>query len=91
MSGQDKQEHEIFVRQREELNVKGVKDIDSFDESGAVLQTVEGELSVEGNDLKIGILDTDRGIVTITGKINGVYYSGDQTDTRRSLWSRLFK
>ena len=66
MSGQDKQEHEIFVRQREELNV-------------------------EGNDLKIGILDTDRGIVTITGKINGVYYSGDQTDTRRSLWSRLFK
>lgn len=90
MSGQDKQEHEVYVRQREELNVKGVKDIDSFDESGAVLQTVEGELSVEGNDLKIGILDTDRGIVTITGKINGVYYSSDQPDQKRSLWSRFF-
>ena len=91
MSGQDKQEHEIFVKQRAELNVTGVKDVDSFDEMGAVLQTVEGELNVEGHDLKIGILDIDRGIVTVTGRINGIYYSSDRTEAKQSFFARLLK
>lgn len=91
MSGQDRQEHEISIRQRREMSIVGVKDIDSFDEFGAVLQTVEGELSVEGSELKIGILDTDRGVVTIAGKIDGVYYSGEHSEAKRGIISRLFK
>ena len=91
MSGQDRQEHEIFVNQRQEMSVRGVKDIDSFDETGAVLQTVEGELTVEGSELKIGILDTDKGVVTITGKINGIFYSGENTQEKKGIISRFFR
>lgn len=92
MSGHtESQTHEICVKQRREMSVTGVKDIDSFDETGAVLQTVGGELTVEGSELKIGVLDTDRGIVTLTGKINGFFYSSEQTEEKRGIISRLFK
>ena len=92
MSGHtESQTHEICVKQRREMSVTGVKDIDSFDETGVVLQTVGGELTVEGSELKIGVLDTDRGIVTLTGKINGFFYSSEQTEEKRGIISRLFK
>ena len=87
----DGQVQEICVRQRKELSVTGVKDIDSFDETGAVLQTACGELTVEGSELKMGILDTDRGVVSITGKINGIFYSAEQMAEKRGIISRFFK
>ena len=92
MNGQtDKSNHEIVLKKRREMSVSGVKDVDSFDETGAVLMTSEGELTVEGNDIKIGILDTDRGIVTISGRIDAVFYSGDGEDKKRGIVSRFFK
>ncbi len=92
MSGHtDGQGHEICIKQRREVSVTGVRDIDSFDETGAVLQTVGGELVLEGEGLKIGILDTDKGVVTITGKINGFYYSSEHTEQKRGIISRIFK
>ena len=92
MSGHtESQAHDICVKQRREMSVTGVKDIDSFDETAAVLQTVGGELTVEGSELKIGVLDTDRGVVTLTGKINGFFYSSDQTEEKRGIISRFFK
>ena len=92
MSGQtDKKEHEVCLNARREMRLSGVIDVDSFDEGSAVLQTTEGELSVEGEELKIGILDTERGIVTINGKINALFYSSDKSEEKRGLISRIFK
>jgi len=92
MSGQtDTRTHEVIISQRNELRVQGVRDIDSFDENGAILQTDMGELTVEGGELKIGILDTDRGVVTISGRINGLFYSKDDVKEKRGLLSRIFK
>ena len=92
MNGQtERSVHEFSVKQRKEMQVLGVKDIDSFDETGAVLRTTEGIMTVEGNELKIGVLDTERGIVTVSGKINAVFYSGDNTEEKRGIISRLFR
>ena len=92
MNGQtDKQSHEIYLKHRREMNINGVKDVDSFDDGMTVLQTTDGELTVEGEGLKIGTLDTDRGIVTVSGKINAIYYSNDDGAEKRGLVSRLFK
>lgn len=92
MNGQtDKQEHEFCVKMRKEMRLTGVRDIDSFDEGCAVLQTTAGELTVEGNELKIGILDTERGIVTISGKINGLFYSSEKVQEKRGIISKIFK
>ena len=92
MNGQtDKQSHEIYLKHRREMGINGVKDVDSFDEGMTVLQTLDGELTVEGEGLKIGTLDTDRGVVTVSGKINAIYYSNGDGGEKRGLVSRLFK
>lgn len=92
MSGQtDKQEHELYLKHRKELKIVGVRDVDSFDETGAVLRTTDGILTVEGGELKIGVLDTERGVVTVSGRIDGLFYSGEGNDEKRGLLSRLFK
>ncbi len=87
----DKLKHEFFIKERREMKIFGVTDIDSFDECAAVLQTTDGEMTVEGNELKIGALDTDSGIVTVSGKINGIFYSGDEPRQKRGIISRIFK
>ncbi len=92
MSGQtDKKEHEFIVKKRREMRVSGVTDIDSFDENGTVLQTVNGLMTIEGETLKIGELDTEKGIVTVSGKINSIYYSSDEKIEKKGLISRIFK
>lgn len=84
-------EHEIVLKQRREMSVRGVTDIDSFDESGAVLKTTGGELTVEGSELKIGTLDIDRGVVSITGRISAIFYSDDRVEEKKGILSRFFK
>ena len=92
MNGQtDKQSHEIYLKHRREMSINGVRDVDSFDEQTAVIQTADGELTLEGEGLKIGTLDTDKGVVTVSGKINALYYTGDEGKEKRRLVSRLFK
>ena len=85
-------EHEITVLGRKELKISGVLDVDSFDEFGAVMRTHMGELTVEGEGLKMEILDTEQGIVTLCGKINGLFYSDDKAGTKKKkLFSNIFK
>lgn len=93
MIGQtDSQKHELIVSGRRTLKITGVKEVDSFDECGAVIKTDMGELTVEGEELKMGTLDTERGIISFTGKINGMFYSNDVCTTeKKGLLSKLFK
>ena len=86
----EKREHEISVRGRRELRICGVISVDSFDEKGALLQTSEGELTLEGEELKVGVLDTDSGIVTLTGRIYGVFYTDDRIVDKKGIISRIF-
>ena len=83
--------HEILLRGRREMSLSGITDIESFDETGAVLHSTEGELTVEGADIKIGTLDTEKGIVTVTGRIDGLYYTADRGDEKKGIISRFFK
>ena len=89
-SNDNRQLHELIMKQRREINVCGVKDIESFDETGAVMQTVDGILTVEGEELKIGTLDTDRGVVSVSGRINGIFYTSEDTGEKKGLFKRIF-
>ena len=93
MSGQtDKRNNEILISARKDLKVFGVKEVDSFDEGGAVLKTDMGELTVEGENLKMGTLDTEQGVVVLSGKINGLFYSDDgHSPEKRGLISKFFR
>ena len=91
MGGQmERRSHEILITERHSLRVFGVKEVDSFDETGAVLKTDMGELTVEGEELKIGTLDTELGEVTLNGKIDGLFYSNDKRPSeKKGLLSKM--
>lgn len=84
-----KKEHEIKLVKRKEMAIFGVCEVISFDDESVRLMSVEGEIYVEGEDIKIGVLDTDKGVVTLTGKINGFYYVSEEKNAKKGFFSRL--
>lgn len=92
MNGQtEKNLHAFSVNMRKEMNITGVKDVESFDESSVILQTMGGEMTVEGRNLHIGVLDTERGIVTLSGQIDGVFYATEASEEKRGVFGRIFR
>ncbi len=87
----EKQIHEIHIGMRKEMNITGVKEVISFDETSVSLKSSCGEMTIEGSDLKVGVLDTDKGVVTLEGRIDTVYYSADTTEEKRGFFSKLFR
>ena len=80
--------HEFFVRSRSHVDITGVREVLSFDDSSVVLVTSCGEMAVEGQELRVGTLDTDRGIVAVDGNIASVYYVENSSKKRRGWFSR---
>ena len=91
MNGQkEKQTHELCVGMRRQMSVTGVSEVLSFDERCVVLRSTCGEMTVEGSELRIGVLDTERGLVSLCGRIDTVYYSDERDGEKRGL-RRLFR
>ena len=83
--------HELLLKGRKNLSVSGVKEVISFDESSVILNTVCGELEIEGDSLRVSALDTARGNVTVDGNISSVVYSDKpQKEGRRGVFGRFF-
>ena len=90
-NGEKQEKNDIVIRARRHIDVVGVREVLSFDESSISMMTTEGELLLEGEELKIETLDTERGVVSADGKINSVIYY-DRTDgsEKKSLFGKLF-
>jgi sporulation protein YabP len=62
---------------RREITVKGVSEVLSFDETLVRLITVCGILNLEGEGLRVHVLNLKDGIVAVTGRLDGVLYESD--------------
>ena len=83
---------DITVKNRNIMSVTGVTEVISFDEGAVELRTACGELCIEGEGLHIGVLDMERGIVTLEGKsVDGIYYPRADTPEHKGIWSRRRK
>lgn len=83
--------HDIVLYSRERLIINGVKEIINFDENNVNVKTVCGDLSIEGENIHINVLNIEKGELEMHGKISGLnYFDTDDTD-RRSLLSKIFK
>ena len=72
-------DHSLSAGNRESITVTGVSDVVSFDESNVRLVTVCGILNLEGEGLRIHILNLKEGTVAVTGRLNGVLYEDPDT------------
>jgi len=67
--------HQLTLTNRENIAIKGVGQVISFDDSEIILDTEMGGLTVSGEDLHIQQLDLDKGIISIEGLIRRLEYA----------------
>ena len=82
---------EIALKGRSEMSVCGVEEVINFDEEQVHLKSVDGEMMIEGEGIKIDTLDTDRGVVRINGRINAIYYASDPDKSKKGFFGKLMR
>ncbi len=81
--------HDMIIKSRARMEISGVENVISFDEESVCLETVMGELMIEGQNLRVSSLDSDRGNLLLDGKINALYYNTDAGETKKGFFGRL--
>jgi len=84
--------HTLTINNRNNVEVHGVKEVDSFDHEEFLLETVMGYLIIRGRNLQLKNLDVTEGRVTIKGKVYELsYVDDDHQETAKGIFSKLFK
>lgn len=88
----EQKEHRVTIVNRNEIEIHGVKEVDSFDHEEFLLETNMGYLIVRGQQLQLKSLHVEDGIVQISGKVYEMVYVDEETQERaKGLFSKLFK
>jgi len=83
--------HKLVILNRENIEITGVTDIVSFDADEVDLETVQGMLTIQGENMHVSRLALDSGVVMASGTVTAVTYSNNKTVNAGSIFSRLFK
>lgn len=73
----------IILEGRKKLSVSGVEDIDSFDESSAVIFTNLGLIEVKGSDIHMNKLNLESGEIVLEGNFDSFVYPDENAGKQR--------
>lgn len=82
--------HGLVLENRARLILSGVNRIVSCDETGALLKTALGDVTIGGQGIQIGELSVRTGQVQITGRVDFIQYS-ENRESSGGLLARLFR
>ena len=82
--------HTLLLEDRSRLKLSGVSNVDSFDETAVTAYTVQGELHIAGNQLRVLSLNTQTGDLLLEGTVSSLIYL-DNAPKKQSLLSRLLR
>lgn len=85
-----KMPHSLIMKDRSQLTLSGVTDVDSFDEVAIIAYTDYGELTVKGENLHISMLNIDTGELSIDGTVSSLTYLDNQPKST-SFFSKVFR
>lgn len=84
--------HKIEVRDRKVLEITGVKKLDSFDQKEFLIDTEKGYVHVKGNELSLGVMDMEKGFLSIFGTIDSFsYLVKSKNEKKESFLAKVFK
>ena len=81
--------HRLELEGRERLTITGVEDVERFDETGIVMSTTAGILTITGEGLHIGQLSLEGGELHVDGRVDAIAYE-EADQSRGGLLRRLF-
>lgn len=70
------------------MELTGITDVESFSDSSVIAVSTLGDISVDGEQLKVESFSADSGKLIINGKFDGVCYFGRQSRKRRLFSSK---
>ena len=82
--------HSLIIDGRKSISVTGVTEADNFNDEEIILYTSYGQITIKGENLQISVLNTERGDVSASGKVNAVFYS-DQSVKHQGFFSKVFR
>lgn len=82
---------DVLIKSRRQMEISGVKDVISFDETSAHLLTSCGEMMIEGEGLHVGTLDVAHGLLTLQGSVDSLYYARWDVKEKKGLWGKILK
>jgi len=84
---------EIVLKNRNNLEITGVKKLYSLDENLFVIETNLGKMKITGTDLEMQQLDIAEGILLINGTIDSIEYTENVKIKKNdsSFIAKLFK
>ncbi len=81
--------HQVIMQNRSQLELSGVTDVDSFDDTVVLAYTSMGELTVRGQELHIRRLDLEGGSLSLEGRVDSLTYA--DTVKKGGFFSRLLR
>ena len=87
-----KRKHDIVLKSRKNMSIDGVENVVSFDDSQIELVTTCGDITIEGSDLHISVLELESGVVELDGNVEGIFYTDkNRNDNKtRGFMAKLF-
>ena len=82
--------HSVSMLDRKKLELTGVTEVLSFDDISVVLKTVCGELTIDGEGLRISTLDTAHGTLDISGNIQAFSYFDKKKEGKKGVLGKIF-
>lgn len=82
------QKQTLVLKERSVLRIDHVRFVHRFDEEEVLLSGEEGRITVEGAELKVESLNKETGEIVITGRVDGIYFSGKENERGRGLLDR---
>lgn len=89
MNGSEAVNQDIRLFSRSKMELNGIDEVESFSDTSVVMKSRLGMVSVEGEGLKIRSFSTEKGELIIDGKIDGLYYFGNEPAKKRGFLSGL--
>lgn len=67
-------EHRIIIRNREDVDISGIRKVISLEPELVVLETLQDRLTLRGIELHAKRVDMEKGEVQLTGNLLGMNY-----------------
>lgn len=84
-----KQNSNIIIENRKDVNISGVRECLSFDDETVILDTALGQLTIKGEKLHIINFDTKTGDFSLEGILFALAYT--QKQNGGSFFGRIFR
>lgn len=83
--------HTLTLTNRNRAVITGVEDVDCFNEQIVILRTVQGDLTLAGENLNIAHLNLEDGRLVVEGEVISLEYVQRAKGSGRSLLGRIFR